>query len=208
MMPPAVDALTLNIKTHSYKYAPGSEIICICNRIYYKPLQTLNPHCRMVNKPVNETILIETNFNKSEITTRRTIKWEEIEFPENWTIEKAVPSLPNTQNNPTKIIQTLEGEIQISFEKTRKSTSSMSRPYMGRSNSSHYHISPVHYTVRSPSRVSTSQIRETESFPEKEYEEPSLNKVEELRIRPDNIVKGVYSLNVEDITPSEMNFSV
>ncbi|WMV15771.1 hypothetical protein MTR67_009156 [Solanum verrucosum] len=31
-----LDALTLNVKTHGYNYAPGSELICLSYRIYYK----------------------------------------------------------------------------------------------------------------------------------------------------------------------------
>ncbi|KAG5574206.1 hypothetical protein H5410_054340 [Solanum commersonii] len=38
-----LDALTLNVKTHGYNYAPGSELICLSYRIYYKLLATLNP---------------------------------------------------------------------------------------------------------------------------------------------------------------------
>ena len=86
-----LEALTLNVKTNGYNYIVGTETICVCYRIYYKPMLTLNPHCRRVDKPLNETILIETNFRKSKITTRRSIKWEETEFPENWTIQQAVP---------------------------------------------------------------------------------------------------------------------
>ncbi|WMV50556.1 hypothetical protein MTR67_043941 [Solanum verrucosum] len=33
-----LDALTLNVKTHGYNYAPGSELICLSYRIYYKLL--------------------------------------------------------------------------------------------------------------------------------------------------------------------------
>lgn len=31
-----LDALTLNVKTHGYNYAPGSELICLSHWIYYK----------------------------------------------------------------------------------------------------------------------------------------------------------------------------
>ncbi|PHT75675.1 hypothetical protein T459_19197 [Capsicum annuum] len=36
-------ALTLNVKTHGYDYAPGSELIELSYRIYYRLLSTLNP---------------------------------------------------------------------------------------------------------------------------------------------------------------------
>lgn len=94
-----LDALTLNVKTHGYNYMSGSELICICYRIYYKPLFTMNPRCKRINKSINETILIERNFDMSKITKRRAIKWDEIEFPENWIMEGVVPLPPITQHN-------------------------------------------------------------------------------------------------------------
>lgn len=194
-----LDALTLNVKTHGYNYAPGSEVICVCYRIYYKPLHTLNPHCRMVDKPLDETILIESNFNRSEITTRRSIKWDEITFPDNWVIERAVPAIPKTQYKATNIVQTPEGNVHINFEHSRTSLGQRSGSRLSRSNSSYYHISPLAYEVRSPSRNSTFQIRETG----KTFDESLSDTVEGLRIHPDNIVR------VEaDMTASEMNFDV
>lgn len=77
-------SIVLNVKTNGYNYSPRTEVICICYRIYYKPLFTLSPMCKRIDRDINETILIETNFDKSNITTRRPIKWEEIEFPETW----------------------------------------------------------------------------------------------------------------------------
>ncbi|KAL8503307.1 hypothetical protein ACS0TY_022155 [Phlomoides rotata] len=44
-----LEALTLNIKTHGYNYTPGTEVICIYYRIYYKPLFTLNPRCSRID---------------------------------------------------------------------------------------------------------------------------------------------------------------
>lgn len=76
------NALILSIKLHGYDYLPGTEVICICYWIYYKPLYTLNPMCKIMNFK-NETILIETNFGKSKVTTRRPMKWDEIDFPKN-----------------------------------------------------------------------------------------------------------------------------
>ena len=60
------------------------------------------------------------------------------------------------------------------------------------------YISPIEVTT--PSRASTSQIKE-------ETNSSNYDKVEEIRIQPNNIVKGVYKdpkLN-EELT-SETNF--
>ncbi|KAG5605486.1 hypothetical protein H5410_026978 [Solanum commersonii] len=85
-----LDALTLNVKTHGYNYAPRFESICLSYRIYYKLLATLNPRCKLYDTS-NQTILVETNFAKSKVTTRRPIKWEEINFPTTWTLDSSVP---------------------------------------------------------------------------------------------------------------------
>jgi len=84
-----LDALTLNVKTHGYNYAPGSELICLSYRIYFKLLSTLNPRCRLYDIS-NQTILVETNFARSKVTTRRLIKWEEIDFPTSWTLNLVI----------------------------------------------------------------------------------------------------------------------
>ncbi|KAG5595156.1 hypothetical protein H5410_036388 [Solanum commersonii] len=82
-----LNALTLNVKTHNY--APSSELICLSYRIYFKLLSTLNPRCRLYDIS-NQTILVETNFARSKVTTRRPIKWEEIDFPTSWTLNLVI----------------------------------------------------------------------------------------------------------------------
>ncbi|KAI3802342.1 hypothetical protein L1987_30473 [Smallanthus sonchifolius] len=141
----------------------------------------------MADKPLNETIVIETNFGKSNITTRREIKWEEINFPENWVLDKATTSQQYIDNNPLEILQSKEGTVQIQFEQPRN-TFFIPRSLSSRSLSSHQHISPLEYIVRSPSRASTSRVRET--FPTTE----TFNR---LRINPNNIVTGVQDLSAK-----------
>ena len=75
--------------THGYNYDVGSELICLSYRIYYKFLTTLNPRCKLYDSS-SETILVETNFVKSKITTRRPIKWDEINFPDKWILNNVV----------------------------------------------------------------------------------------------------------------------
>ncbi|WMV50616.1 hypothetical protein MTR67_044001, partial [Solanum verrucosum] len=74
-----LDALTLNVKMHGYNYALGFELICLSYRIYFKLLATMNPRCKLYDTS-DQTILVETNFVKCKVTTRRPIKWEEINF--------------------------------------------------------------------------------------------------------------------------------
>ncbi|KAG5584355.1 hypothetical protein H5410_044789 [Solanum commersonii] len=81
-----LDDLTLNVKTHGYNYAAGSELICLSYRIYFKLLGTLNPRCKLYDTS-DQTIFLETNFARSKVTTRRPIKWKEINFPTAWILD-------------------------------------------------------------------------------------------------------------------------
>ena len=190
-----LDSLTLNVKTHGYNYMPGSELICICYRIYFKPLTTMNPKCKRFSKS-NETILIESNLDMSKISTRKIIKWSEIEFPADWVLEGAVPPQPKINNKLTNILQTSDGNVKIQFEEDFENTAENALIRRSRSNRSLF-SGGLDYQVNIPStaRASTSQIRE-ESLPQK---------IENLTIK-NNIVQGNYD-NEDGITPSEMNFS-
>ena len=87
-----------------------------------------------------------------------------------------------------------KGLVQIKFE----NNTTRARSEMSRCSSSQYHISPTDYFVKSPSRASTSQIRE--EFPE--------NKVEGLKFSTNNVLKGIYKKEDPEITESEMNFEI
>ncbi|KAG5598445.1 hypothetical protein H5410_029815 [Solanum commersonii] len=137
----SLSSLILNVKLHGYDYMLGTEVVCICYRIYYKLLHTLNPMCKIIDFK-NETILIETNFDKSKVVTRRPIKWEEIDFPQEWL------------NDETVKIRSSEIPDMHDRIENRSISSRMTI-----SNSSYR--SPVDYLVQVPSRESTSQIRET-----------------------------------------------
>ncbi|KAG5579476.1 hypothetical protein H5410_050103 [Solanum commersonii] len=86
-----LDVLTLNVKTYDYNYAVGSELICLSYRIYFKLLATLNPRCKLYDTS-DQTILVETNFIISKVTTRRPIKWGDINFPTTWILNYVIPS--------------------------------------------------------------------------------------------------------------------
>jgi len=114
-----LDALTLNVKTHGYNYAPGSELICLSYRIYYKLLATLNPRCKLYDTS-DQTILVETNFARSKVTTRRPIKWEEINFPTTWILDSVIPpeQLTDVVTNSeySHISQNFDGKICMQFD--------------------------------------------------------------------------------------------
>ncbi|XP_070006068.1 uncharacterized protein [Nicotiana sylvestris] len=187
----SLNALILSIKLHDYDYLPGTKVICICYRIHFKPLYTLNPMCRIMDMK-NETVLIETNFVKSKVTTRRPIKWDEIDFPKEWVIEEAVAPRNTGNTKVTEIEQTSDSTVKIRFNKPEQIDNISLSSRLTRSNSSY--ISPIDYVVDFPSRASTSQIRENS------------RRINEVSISSDNIVKVN---NIPDLEPatSEMDFS-
>lgn len=63
----------------------------------------------------NETIFIEICFSKSKIINRRNIKWDEIDFPQEWVIKEVVPSKNNINPDILDIEQTSDGTVRIKF---------------------------------------------------------------------------------------------
>ncbi|KAK9714202.1 hypothetical protein RND81_06G079400 [Saponaria officinalis] len=191
-----LDALTLNVKTHGYNYAQGSEVICICYRIYFKPLLTLNPCCRLVDKQINETIIIETNFHKSDITTRRRIKWEEISFPDNWKIERAIQPKPVIYTDLLNVTESDDGFVSLNFGNNQNR-----RPGSQRTNCMRSYISPYDYYTEPPStsRHSTSQLPDNTSqiFETDENEKPVSEPNKE----------GHSNKNVETMSQMEYEFA-
>ncbi|KAK9677506.1 hypothetical protein RND81_11G147800 [Saponaria officinalis] len=204
-----LDALTLNVKTHGYNYAQGSEVICICYRIYFKSLFTLNPCCRLVDKQINETIIIETNFHKSDITTRRRIKWEEISFPDNWKIERAIQPKPMIYTDLLNITESDDGSVSLNFGNNQKLGSQ-------RTNSMRSYISPYDYYTEPPStsRCSTSQLPDNtfQIFEADENEKPvnepnKESKIDEYKVDSNNLLRGHSNKNVETMSQMDYEFA-
>ncbi|KAG5591281.1 hypothetical protein H5410_041795 [Solanum commersonii] len=109
-----LDVLTLNVKTHGYNYAAGSELFSLSYRIYYKLLATLNPRCKLYDTS-DQIIFVETNFARSKVTTRRPIKWKEINFPTTWILDSVIPpeQLTDAVTNSeySHISQNFDGKI-------------------------------------------------------------------------------------------------
>ena len=57
-------------------------------------MTTLTPNVKNIQNTLGHTTLTESNMLTSNTTTTRMISWEEIDFPESWTIQNAVPPTP------------------------------------------------------------------------------------------------------------------
>ncbi|KAG5572331.1 hypothetical protein H5410_062097 [Solanum commersonii] len=129
-----------------------------------------------------------------QVVTRRPIKWEEIDFPQEWVIENATQPQNNINTGVSEIEQLDDGTVKIRFHEPSKMLidNHIMSSRMTRSKSSY--ISPVDYIVQVPSRASTSQIRET-------------YRCDNIKIDKDNIARPIHRTNSDlDITESEMNF--
>ena len=78
----------------------------------------MNPRCKLYDSS-SETILVETNFVKSKITTKRPIKWDEINFPDKWILNNTVSQRQVaeevTNSDYSHISQNFDGKVCIEF---------------------------------------------------------------------------------------------
>ncbi|KAI5400589.1 hypothetical protein KIW84_065466 [Lathyrus oleraceus] len=111
-------AAMLTVHTDGYNFKPGSEIIAICYRIYYKVLTTLNPKVKQLAFP-GTTTLVQTNLLTSNVATNRLIKWDEINFPETWSLPQEIDPEPILNRDIDQIIQTTKGDLEINFTPKR-----------------------------------------------------------------------------------------
>ena len=78
---------TLNIKTHGTLMVQGTSQIALIYRVYYKCMRT-NMNVGALNRSgKSETTLIQTTDPKAKVSIPRCLKWNEITFPADWTLE-------------------------------------------------------------------------------------------------------------------------
>jgi hypothetical protein len=195
------EALNCRIQTRGYDFLPGSEVIALVYRVYYKVMNTVNPRVRQLGPP-DQTVLIETNMLTSNIATNRLINWEEITFPENWTITNAVPPRPII-NQIEQIVQDDEGTVSLNFRSSHSERFLRSRS--SRNNS--FNSTQVPYGVNIPTTSRNSTLGVSES--QHPIEETHLAG---LRLSENQIPHGVYQNPnqgpVESPTASDMNFTI
>ena len=80
-------ALTLNIKTLGTLVVLGTKQLALIYRVYYKCIRT-NLNVQALNKKAKgETTLIQTTTLGSQILVPKTLKWIEISFTYDWTLQ-------------------------------------------------------------------------------------------------------------------------
>ncbi|KAL0017272.1 hypothetical protein SO802_004341 [Lithocarpus litseifolius] len=120
--PNVMKALTLNIKTHGTLMTQGTSQIALIYRVYYKCIKTNMNVGALDRKKVGETLLIQTNV-QAKIQIPRTLKWNEISFPEDWKLQNE--NFPLQIQNPDQdseldfVQQLADGSVRLSFDKSR-----------------------------------------------------------------------------------------
>ena len=51
----------------------------------------------------------------SNISTNRILKWEEINFSQNWLLTSSIPPRPVVETDLDQIIQSEDGEVEVRF---------------------------------------------------------------------------------------------
>ena len=101
----------------------GVQQIALIYRVYYKCIKTNLNVQALDKKKMGETILIQTKDIKSKIQVPRTLKWSDVTFPENWTLEKEnFPlQIQNPSQNPNLdfVQQLADGMVRLSFDQSR-----------------------------------------------------------------------------------------
>ncbi|KAG9453471.1 hypothetical protein H6P81_006375 [Aristolochia fimbriata] len=112
--PHLLKSLSLNLMIHNYHFLPGSETIVIVYRIYYRVLNTLTSHVKVVSEK-GKTTLVESNMISTKTAVPQTLRWDEIEFPATWQMSEV--TVPQTLDNRDveQIIHDADGNVEITF---------------------------------------------------------------------------------------------
>ena len=69
----------------------------------------------------SKAIVIDSNFLTTNLAIPKLIKWEEVNFPNNWTIPSVVASQTRMGNKIDQIVQTYDEDVEVTFAHKRVS---------------------------------------------------------------------------------------
>lgn len=157
-------SLVLQIQTHNYKMLEGSIPIAIIYRLHFKVMHSaFASKIKMMSSTRGETLLLQTDLTRSNAITTKTIQWKDVNLPDEWDLENAVPAQPYEPTRPNtevkNIQQFADGRVKLSFHRDsssfrsepRSETSSKSTIDLGR-------ISQIPSVIGTKPRFSTSDL--------------------------------------------------
>lgn len=123
--PTIIHALTLNVETHGFDMMKGAENVALVYRLRYKVVNTIAPKTRSHPELMNaarqgQATLFSTNLAKSNVAVPRNITWNEVTLPETWKLQEAVPPKREEPRTVEKIVQYVDGDVEIRFSQQRK----------------------------------------------------------------------------------------
>ncbi|QHO06755.1 polyprotein [Arachis hypogaea] len=125
-----LDSLSLSIRIHGLNMKEGSIPAALIYRIQYKVMNTCNSRVLLKSQD-RETTLFVTDMTKANVMILRLIRWDEIDLPQSWSIDRAIPTKPRQAPLLREIKQDESGKVEIFFDR-RNSFSSRSEA--GKSN--------------------------------------------------------------------------
>ncbi|QHO00748.1 polyprotein [Arachis hypogaea] len=152
-----LDSLFLNIRIDGFNMKKGSIPAVLIYRIQNKVMNTCNSRV-LLKSSDRETTLFVTNMTKANVTVPRLIKWDEIDLPQSWSIDRAIPTQPRQVSLLQEIKQDESGRVEIFFDR-RNSFSSKSEA--GTSND--FASARKSFSVTSQSQFSTKIPRSINS---------------------------------------------
>ncbi|QHO42377.1 polyprotein [Arachis hypogaea] len=119
-----LDSLFLNIRIHGLNMKEGSIPAALIYRIQYKVMNTCNSRVLLKSQD-RETTLFVTDMTKANVMIPRLIRWDEIDLPQSWSIDRAIPTQPRQAPLLREVKQVESGKVEIFFDR-RNSFSSRS----------------------------------------------------------------------------------
>ncbi|XLU25002.1 hypothetical protein S245_061068, partial [Arachis hypogaea] len=119
-----LDSLFLNIQIHGLNMKEESIPAALIYRIQYKVMNTCNSRVLLKSQD-RETTLFVTDMTKANVMIPRLIRWDEIDLPQSWSIDRAIPTQPRQAPLLREIKQDESGKVEIFFDR-RNSFSSKS----------------------------------------------------------------------------------
>ena len=171
-----LDSLFLNIRLHGLNMKEGPIPAALLYKIQYKIMNTYNSRV-LLKTTDRETTLFVINMVKANVTIPRLIKWDEVDLPISWLLDRATPSASRHTPELQEIRQTKTGKVEIIFDR-RNSFSSRSEAARSEYNSARRSFSTAsQHTYRgSSSRIITPEanlqgIETINSIPRSVYQQ-------------------------------------
>ncbi|QHO46450.1 polyprotein [Arachis hypogaea] len=111
-----LDSLFLNIRIHGLNMKEGSIPATLIYRIQYKVMNTCNSRVLLKSQD-RETTLFVTDMTKANVMIPRLIKWDEIDLPQSWSIDRAIPTQPRQAPLLREVKQDESGKVEIFFDR-------------------------------------------------------------------------------------------